>query len=147
MKVILLQHVKNLGQKGDVKEVAEGYFQNFLAPKKWAKPATETQVNHVHAQQAKQSEKLANMKESALSIKSRLEGQTINLVEKASDSGKLYAAIHGKELVTSIKAQLNIEIPEKSLILEAIKTTGDFPAKADLFKGVEAKFNIRVTAA
>ncbi len=146
MKVILLQHVKNCGQKGEVKEVAEGYYQNFLAPKKWAVPATQGQVNHLKVQAEKNHEKLSTMKESALSVQSRLNGQTINLKEKASESGKLYAAIHGKEIAAAIQNQLNLELPEKSLELDAIKTTGDFSVQAKLFKGIEAKFNVRVVA-
>lgn len=148
MKVILLGHVKNVGQKGEIKEVPNGYYQNFLAPRKLAAPATETQVGHVHAQQAKAVEKLEMIKESAEAVKAKLEGKTVEIAIKASEAGKLYASVHGKDITAAIRTQLNVEIPEKNIeIPELIKSTGNFPIKVKLFKGLDAQLNVHVIAA
>lgn len=147
MKVVLLQHVKGLGQKGEIKEVSDGYFRNALAPRQLAKLATSGQVKHVRAQQAKSLEKLQNMKESALSLKSKLEGKTIQLTEKASESGKLYASVSNKEVAQAIKAQLKVELPVKKISLETIKETGDFPVQIQLYKDIRAQLTLHITAA
>lgn len=147
MKVILLTHVKNLGQKGEVKEVSDGYFRNLLAPRKLAVPATDKQVGHIHAQQAKAVERLENLKESANAVKERVQDKTVILSEKASEAGKLYAAIHSKEIATALKAQLGVDVPEKNISCEAIKTTGDFTVNVQLFKDTSATFTLQVRAA
>ncbi len=148
MKVILLGHVKNVGQKGEIKEVPNGYYQNFLAPRKLAAPATETQVGHVHAQQAKAVEKLEMIKESAEAVKAKLEGKIVEIAIKASEAGKLYASVHCKDIAAAVRTQLNVEIPEKNIeIPELIKSTGNFQVKVKLFKGLDAQLNVHVVAA
>ncbi len=147
MKVILLAHVKNIGQKGDIKEVSDGYYQNFLAPRKLAAPAVASQVGHIHAQQAKAVERLENIKESASAVKARLEGKELTLTEKASEAGKLYASVHGKEIAKALREQLQLDVPEKNIEVEAIKTTGDFSVTVKLFKDTSATFTLHVRAA
>ena len=41
MEVILRDHVDNLGKRGDVVKVADGYARNYLLPRKLALPATD----------------------------------------------------------------------------------------------------------
>jgi large subunit ribosomal protein L9 len=147
MKVVLTAHIKGFGQKGDVKEVSDGYFQNFLAPRKLATIATSGTVNLVQAQKAKAVEKLENMKESANAIKERINGKTCNLPERCSEGGKLYAALREKEVRAAIKTQLNADVPEKQIKMDAIKTTGSYPVEIDLYKDVKAKVQVIVTAA
>lgn len=146
MKVILTTHVKGLGQKGDIKEVSDGYYQNFLAPRKWAVMATIGQVNLVSAQKAKAVEKLENMKESALAVKEKINGKTLTLNEKASESGKLYAALHAKEVAQAIKSQLGAEIPEKQIQMEPVKSAGTFSIQVNLYKDIKASFTLTVLA-
>ncbi len=146
MKVILLTHVKNIGQKGEIKEVSDGYYQNFLAPRKLAAPAVASQVNHIHAQQAKAVERLENMKESAAAVKAKVEGKEITVTERASEAGKLYASVHTKEIAAALKEQLNVEVPEKNIEVDPIKTTGDFPVNVKLFKDTSASLTLHVRA-
>lgn len=147
MKVILTSHIKGLGQKGDVKDVSDGYFQNFLAPRKLATQATLGKVNLAQAQKAKAVEKLENIKESALAVKERIDAKTIELKEKSSESGKLYAAIHGKELRIALKTQFGADIPEKQFKMDPIKNTGSYTIEVDLFKNLKATIKVIVTAA
>lgn len=146
MKVILTTHIKGVGQKGDIKEVSDGYFQNFLAPRKWAVQATSGQVNQVTAQKAKAVEKLENMKESALAVKEKIDGKTITLNEKASESGKLYATLHGKDVSIAIQKELNVQIPEKQIHMESVKNTGTFTVDIELYKGIKASLTLHVLA-
>lgn len=147
MKVIFTTHVKGIAQKGDVKEVSDGYFKNFLSPKKLAVQATSGQVNLVNAQKAKAVEKLENMKESALSIKSKVEGKTITLNEKVSETGKLYAALHSKEVKNALKQQLGVDVPEKQIVMDSVKNTGSFLVELHLHKEVKASLTLQVLVA
>lgn len=147
MRIVLLQHVKNLGQKGEVKEVSTGYFQNFLAPRRYASPAIGGQVKVMQVQREKAVEKLEAMKESALAVQSKLEGKSIVIPAKTSESGKLYASIHAKDIAEALKEQLHVQIPEKQIILkEPIKTTGEFPITLHLFKDIFIELVVHITA-
>jgi large subunit ribosomal protein L9 len=147
MKVVLLQHVRNVGQKGEIKEVSDGYFQNFLSPQRLAVPATSSQVNHIHNQQAKATEKLEAIKESALSIKGKIDGKTLSLACKASEAGKLYASLHEKDLNAAIRRDFNVDLPDKQVVLsEPIKSTGDYSFTVRLHKEVTATLTAHVTA-
>lgn len=147
MKVILLTHVKGLGQKGEVKNVADGYFRNALAPRKLAVIATGKAIAHVKAQEEKATEKLEAMKESADSIKEKIGGKKIEIKEKTSDTGKLYAAVSKKEVAEAIKEQLKAEIPTKAIKMDGhIKEAGDFEIEIKLHKDVSAQITLHVTA-
>lgn len=148
MKVILLNSVPHCGQKGEIKEVSDGYFLNFLSPRKLAAPAIPSLVRHLQAQQAKAKEKLETMKESAESIRAKVEGKTIRLAGKAREGGKLYAAISKKEIAEAISNQLKVEIPEKIIQLaEPIKEVGEFAFELKLHKDIIASLTVHVTAA
>jgi len=136
-----------MGQKGDVKEVSEGYFRNFLAPRKLAAIATGNTVAHVQAQESKATEKLENIKESAESVKSKLDGKTIEVEEKASETGKLYAAVSAKEVTQILKTELKVDVPTKQIKMETIKEAGEYKITIDLYKGVSAEVTLNVTAA
>ncbi|MFA5792880.1 MAG: 50S ribosomal protein L9 [Candidatus Gracilibacteria bacterium] len=148
MKAILLTHLKGVGQKGEVINVSDGYFQNFLVPRHLAIKATDSQVEHMKNQQTKAVEKLGNIKESAIAIKSRIDGKTINVKEKASESGKLYASLREKDIRQAILDELKVDVPEKQIKLkDTIKTTGTSQIEIDLFKDIKATVKINVIPA
>jgi len=146
MKVILLKDIKSLGLKGTVKNVSDGYFRNFLEPHKLAAIASESKITEMKVKQAKEIQKLENMKESATAIKEKIDGKIIELSEKTSESGKLYAAISTKEVAQTIYSQLKVDIPEKSIELsDPIKNLGEYEVKINLYKGVNATIKINVS--
>lgn len=147
MKVVLLQNVKGLGQKGEVKTVNPGYFQNFLKRQNLAREATNSAVRHVNSQKAKSIEKLENIKESAMAVKEKIDGKEITISEKVSDSGKLYASVSPKEVAEALKVQLKVSVPMKQLTVpDHIKEVGTYEVQAKLHKDVSANFTLNVTA-
>ncbi len=148
MKVVLLQHVTGLGQKGDVKEVSTGYFQNFLKKRNLAQEASESVLRHVNNQKAKSEERLQNFKESAEALKAKIEGKTIILKEKVSDSGTLYASVTAKEVSEALKEQHKALLPANSLRLPShIKELGQYEVTAVLYKEITANFTLHVISA
>jgi large subunit ribosomal protein L9 len=102
MKILLLQSVKGLGQKGEIKEVSDGYAQNALFPKKLAQPATQDILNK--QKQAAQSKDIQKEKERTIlhGLFENIEGQRLVLSEKANDKGALYQAVGIKEITKLI---------------------------------------------
>ena len=145
MKIILLTNVKSLGQKGDIKEISEGYFRNFLLPNKLAILAELKQISHIQAQKDKATEKLESFKESAMSIKERINNKNLTIKESASENGKLYRAVNEKIISESLSKSFRVEIPEGKIKLDdPIKSIGSYMIKINLFKGVDAEIILNV---
>lgn len=145
MKVILLTNVKNLGQKGDVKETSEGYFRNFLFPNKLAILAESKQLTHIQAQKDKALEKLESFKESALSVMERVNNKSLTIKESASENGKLYRSITKKIISEALNQQLKVDIADSKIeLMDPIKQIGTYQIKLNLFKGIEAEIILNV---
>lgn len=125
MKVFFLKDVPKMGKKFDVREVADGYAQNFLFPKKLASPATKDVEQRIEkmkietVQMKKISENLLMKNFEALA------GTSVAMEEKANEKGHLFAAIRKEEITLKLR-ESGIEIPDECIILEKpIKETGE----------------------
>ena len=105
MKVILLKTVSGLGQKGDVKEVKNGYAANYLLPNKLAQLATDANLK-LHEQKISQREKKKARANRANSRAAHeLDGISITIKAKADESGTLYGSISPKTVLKVLKEQ------------------------------------------
>ena len=127
MKVILQQDVRGKGKKGQMIEVAEGYARNFLLPRNLAVLATADAMNTMKLQ-AK-----AKAKAAAQELAGKLKGCQVKIAAKGGAGGKLFGAVTAKEISEQLKAQHDMELDSKKLVLaEPIKTFGSFEVKAKL---------------
>ncbi|MGE4294678.1 MAG: 50S ribosomal protein L9 [Campylobacterales bacterium] len=146
MKVLLLKDVKNLGKAGEIKEVKEGYGQNFLIGKGLAKLATDAVIRQYQAQEkARQEEeaaRLAQLKELA----KKLENVKVSIPKKVGANGSLFGALK-KEDVAEALAKAGFEVDKKDIEMDnAIKATGIYEISAKLGHGMHPKFSVEVTA-
>lgn len=145
MKIILLQDVTKLGQKGSVAEVADGYAQNVLIPKKMALPATAGNLKQAEDGALRSAERVAMDAALAKQALGQLDGKTVTIQAKASESGTLFEAIHEKQILEAIKKEFNIALPESALALEGpIKKVGDHSLPLSL-SGSSAALTLSVT--
>ena len=147
MQIVLTQNVLNVGKKGEVKNVKDGYFQNYLLPRKLAVMATAHEVRR--AEDARKHEVVAHerIREQAAEIKAKLDG--LKIILKAKSRGdKLYGSITEKELLKAIEEKLNVRLePEHLLLSEHIKALGIHEIPVRLGGGVDAKFTLEVMKA
>jgi large subunit ribosomal protein L9 len=130
MKVILLQNVKGLGLKGDVKETSYGYANNMLFPRKLAKLATEEEIKHLQKSKKQEEEKNEIHNQLIKKIMSELNEQIVSMEEKVNEQGHLYAQVNEKEIVAAVKKEKGIDIDISWVkIEEPIKTTGEHKIK------------------
>ena len=147
MKVILLNDVKSLGKKGDLKEVSDGYARNFLFPKKLAVEATPGNLKKLEAERAHQALRQARDESSARELAKKLDCLSLTFVTKVGEGGKLFGSITSKDIVDRIQQETKIELDKKQLNLpETIKTMGEHEVTVTLYRGVTATVKIRVTA-
>ncbi len=130
MKIILLQDVKNIGKKGQIKEVPDGYARNFLLAKKMAMPATSEGVAHVQKENEKKEVLLRQRKEQVKEMANILRGKEITVKARAKD-GKLFGSIKAKDIATEI-GKLKLEVPEKAISVGHIKELGSHEVKITL---------------
>ena len=133
MKVILQQDVKGQGKKGQMVEVSEGYARNFLLPQKLAIIATADAMNTMNLQAKAKAKADAEAKAAAQAIAEKLKSCQVKIAAKGGNGGKLFGAVTGKEISTALKAQHNMEIDSKKLVLaDPIKSFGSYEVKAKL---------------
>lgn len=145
MQIILLQDVKALGKKGDIKNVSEGYARNFLFPKTLAKIASTGAVKEVQlgkeVEQARSKAEMAEWQELAQKLKS----QKIRLKSKEK-GGRLFGSITKKQIANELKKS-HLEVPEKCIIMEeTIKKIGTYQIGIKLSATVETKVELEVSA-
>ncbi len=129
MKVIFIKNVKNIGKINDVKEVSDGYAQNFLIPSGSVVRATDEAILKIKAGQKISSEqemkKDGELKQLLADI---AKTKSVTLSGHAHDGkGHLYQAVTAQEICHAIKESHNIFIA-KDLILDytkSIKAVGD----------------------
>ena len=146
MKIILLQDVKSLGKKGDVKEVAEGYAQNFLLPKKIAGVATESVIRIFQSQKEKEQKNKLAEKEQLRKIADTLKNKKIT-IEAKEKNGKLFGSVTVKSIAEALEKE-GLNISENSIIIkQAIKKIGEHEVQIKLMEGTEVKIILEVKSA
>lgn len=133
MKIILTQDIKGKGKKGQMIEAAEGYARNFLLPKGLAVLATPDAVNTMNLRDKAKAKADAEAKAAALEIAEKLKSCQVKIAAKGGDGGKLFGAVTGKEISGALKAQHDMDVDPKKLVLaEPIKSFGSYEVKAKL---------------
>ncbi|MDD5464172.1 MAG: 50S ribosomal protein L9 [Candidatus Moranbacteria bacterium] len=143
MQVIFLQDVKNVGKKGQIKNVPDGYARNFLLARKLATVATPASLASVKQEEDKKKLQTALGKQTAAKLATAIEGKKFVLKARAKD-GKLFGSITAKDINKEIK-KAGFDIPEKAIAADHIKDLGekkvaisfDFGIKAEIILIVE----------
>ena len=143
MKIILLQDIKTLGKKGDVKDVSEGYARNFLLPKKMAVAANDEAVKNITAQKEKEKAEEAKNAEKMRQLAAVLKEREI-VIESKEKNGKLFGSISKKDIAASLKKD-GIDIAEEKIMLEApIKKTGGYEIEIKLASGISSRIKVKI---
>lgn len=127
MKVILLQDVRGVGKKYDIKVVSDGYGNNMLLPKGLGKVATPQALAQIETlKKAEEGKRKVQMDLINKNLKA-IEGKTVSLSAKANEQGHLFAAIHIGEIIKAIKSETEIDIDQSWIELKKpIKKTGEY---------------------
>lgn len=146
MKVILLQDSPNLGQKGDLKEVAAGYARNYLIPKGIAVEATQGQLRSLKANKEVLARKSAKEEKTAREIADRLNGQSFVLKVRAGDTGRLFGSVTSADL-SDMMGKAGFKVDKKKIELaEPIKELGEFEVQVRLHPEVRVSIQVVIEA-
>lgn len=145
MKVLLIKDVKSLGKAGEVKEVKDGYGQNFLIKKGFAKHATAEILAEHEENQKIAAQELADEITSLKDIAVKLDKLEIVITKKVGQNGHLFGSITKDEVAQALQEQHNIEIDKKHITDKvAIKTVGEHDLDLKLGHGIHAKLHVDI---
>lgn len=146
MRVLLTKDVANVGQAGDVKEVADGYGRNFLLRRKLAVPAgkgAETEAKRLRDAALKRESK---ERDEAQAVADQIDNKTVVVRLRVGAEDKAFGSITNQDIATALKAQHRVEIDRHKIDLkEPIKTLGEHEVALKLHRDVAAHLNVIVT--
>ena len=125
MNVILLQDVADLGGKGDIVEVSNGYARNYLLPKNMAMKATAGAIKQAEKVRQQRIEAEIRAKAEAEELARNLVGSRVVIDARAGDEGKLFGSVGTHDIAEAIKKFSGVEIPSGMIAIpQPIKEIG-----------------------
>lgn len=139
-QAILLEDVKDLGERGDPIDVAPGYLRNYLVPRKLAAPATPGALEEAVRRQAaaeKAELQRAEREEEAAALLSKT---VLTIHQRAGDDGKLFGSVGAKEIVEAIRDARDLRIDRRKVMLDQpIREIGTHMVEIELADGAVAR--------
>jgi large subunit ribosomal protein L9 len=146
MKVILKQDVDNLGDAGEIVDVADGYGNNFLMPRGLAMRASKGAMADAAAIAASRTKREARNVEEASALKATLEGKVITIPAKAGADGTLYGSVGNAIIADAVKAQTGHPLDRRRVPLDKpLKEVGEHRVEVKLHRDVTATLRVAVT--
>ena len=144
MEVILRDHVENLGRRGEIVKVADGYARNFLLPRKLALPATDGNRKRVERERKLAEAHEAAEKQTAESQAERLGGVEVVLTRRVGETEALYGSVTAADIAAAL-AEQQIELDRRKIQLpEPIKALGEYAVPVKLHREVTGQIKVRV---
>jgi large subunit ribosomal protein L9 len=147
MKVILLKDVTGMGRKGDIKDVSDGYANNYLIAKSLAQPATSQLIAKMQNENKQQQEKLKKQADGQKKLRSKLDGKTLVFSVKTGANNQIYGSIQDVDVAKKIKDNFGVDLDRKQLSVQhGMKKIGNYSCEAEITKGLVAKMTISLVA-
>jgi large subunit ribosomal protein L9 len=146
MEVILKEDVANLGHRGDVVKVADGYGRNFLLPRKLAMQATEANKNVIEQMKAAAARRSATEKAQAQELVVKLDPVVLSFTRKSGENGQLFGSVTSADIAGDL-ATKGLDVDRRKIQLaEPLKSLGDYTVAIKLHREVTAHIKVQVVA-
>jgi large subunit ribosomal protein L9 len=143
MRVILRADVTDLGKRGDILDVTDGFARNYLVPKGLAMKATAGAESQAASMRRARDLRDAQDRSAAEEVATTLVPRVFTIPARAGTEGRLFGSVTTADIVAAVEAQTGIKLDRKSVHLdEPIKSLGEHTATASLHQAVS--FPIRV---
>ena len=148
MKVILRADVAEVGHKGDVLDVADGYARNFLVPRGLAMAASKGALAQAESMRRSRAIRDARDREAAEEIATRLTPITIRIPARAGAEGRLFGSVTSADVAAAIEAQAGVTVERRRLHLDdPIRALGVHEVPLRLHPEVEVRLSVEVVTA
>jgi len=144
MKIILIQEVDNVGRRGQIVNVSDGYARNYLIPRKLAMPASAANQKYVETQKLNWAKQEAKLKDEAEVLAKALGDVSIAVAKKVGEGDSLYGSVTTMEIADGLSAR-GFAIERRKIRLEhPIKTLGEYTIPIKLHAEVTAHIKLLV---
>ena len=146
MEVILREHVDNLGKRGEIVKVADGYARNYLLPRKLALLATEGNKKQIERERAKFEVKEAEEKKVAEALAARVGAVDVQIARRVGENDVLFGSVTAADIAGALEAK-GFEVDRRKLQLnEPIKKLGEYDVPLKLHREVAATVKVKVVS-
>ena len=142
MQVIFIKDLKNQGKKGEIKEVKDGYAQNFLIKNGYAVKKNDVNMSILNKQRKEEKELDDYNRKMALDMKNKIENEKISFVVKTGEGDKVFGSVSAKQ----IKDKLDkYNISTNQIIIDTpLNSLGYHEVMIDLYKDIFAIVRIEL---
>ena len=144
MKIVLRSDVDNLGQKGDLVTVADGYARNYLVPKGLAIVASPGVTRQAESMRRSRQVRDMREKEGAEATARQLAAKRVEIKARAGEGGRLFGSVTTTDIAEAVEAQTGVHLDRRKLSLEPIKSLGTHEVSVRLHSEVEVPLTIDV---
>ena len=145
MEVILREHVDNLGRRGDIVKVAEGYARNYLLPRKLALAVNEGSKRQIERERKLAEAREAEERQQAEALAARLAQADIQIVRRVGETSVMYGSVTSADVASALHAK-GFDIDKRKVVLQdPIKALGEFPVPVKIHRDVTAEVKVKVT--
>jgi large subunit ribosomal protein L9 len=146
MEVILREHVDNLGNRGEIVKVADGYARNYLLPRKLALLATEGNKKQVERERVKFEAKESEERKIAEALAARLSSAEVVISRKVGETSALYGSVTTADIAEALAAK-GFDLDRRKLQLaDPLKKLGEVEIPVRLHRDVTTNIKVRVVA-
>ena len=146
MEVILKEDVPNLGLRGEVVKVADGFGRNYLLPRKMAMQATEANKAVIEQMKAAAERRSATEKAQAEELVTKLEPIVLSFTRRAGEAGHLFGSVTSADIAGELASQ-GFEVDRRKIQLgEPLKSLGEHKVAIRLHREVTARVTVKVLA-
>ncbi len=146
MEILLVNDVENLGKRGELVNVAKGYFRNYLGPKGMALVASEGNKRVLAEREKSQIKKDAHHTAAAEALAAQIDGLAFKVAMQANEEGNLYGSVT-EQTIVGLLGDKKIEIENRHVKLENhIKELGDYEIEIGLHGDVKAGIKLKVVS-
>jgi large subunit ribosomal protein L9 len=145
VKVILQQDVPNLGHAGDVKQVAPGYFRNFLLPRGLAVDASNANVAALNSNKKIREAQAGRARDNASAMAKKLSAITLRIPVKLGEQGRIYGSVTNRDIAEALDQQAKMTVDRHNIQLsEPLKTIGVHSVAVKLEHGVDGNVSVEL---
>ncbi len=136
MQVIFIKDLKNQGKKGEIKEVKDGYAQNFLIKNGYAVKKNDVNMSILNRQKKEEKELDDYNRKMALDMKNKIEGEKISFVVKTGEGDKVFGSVSAKQIKDKLE---KYNISKNQIVIDSpLSSLGYHEVRIDLYKDIFA---------
>ena len=144
MEVILRTHVDNVGKRGEIVKVADGYARNYLLPRKLALPATDANKQWIARERKIAEARESEERVAAEALADRLVALDLQITRKVGDNDTMYGSVTNNDIADLLKEK-GFDIDRRKILLpDALRAIGETLVPVKLHRDVTAQLKITI---